>query len=100
MGVSDREVNPAESEAVTHVVPEAPVVRAEHAENTLTRLVEQQAAKVPSAWFLLAAFASMGVSLTAELRGNARVSRFVGQWVSPLLVMGVYNKLVKTIGSR
>jgi hypothetical protein len=40
------------------------------------------------------------VSLAAEFAGRQRVSRFVGMWPGPLLVMGVYNKLVKTFGAR
>ena len=63
-------------------------------------MIEQQTAKIPSHWFLLAALGSMSASLMLELAGRQRESRFVGQWPSPLLIMGVYNKLVKTIGTR
>lgn len=76
------------------------VLRSEYRESLLTRMIEQQAAKVPSNAFLVASMAAMGISLIAELRGHARVSRFVGMWAGPLLTMGVYNKLVKTLGSR
>lgn len=76
----------------------APVVRAEHREGGLTRLVEEQTAKFPSHVFLAAAFAAMGVSIVAEVAGKRRVSQFVGMWPGPLLVMGVYNKLVKMLG--
>ena len=34
-----------------------------------------------------------------EVKGDAEKSRFVGQWVSPFLLLGVYNKLVKIAGS-
>ena len=74
--------------------------RAEHAEGDVARLIEQQTAKVPSHWFLVAALGAMGVSLGLELSGRHRASRFVGQWPAPLLIMGMYNKLVKTLGSR
>jgi hypothetical protein len=33
------------------------------------------------------------------LKGNIEKSRFVGSWVSPFLLLGVYNKLVKVAGS-
>ncbi len=78
----------------------APVVRPEHAESEVGRLIEQQTAKIPSHWFLLAAFGAMGMSLVLELSGRTRASRFVGQWPTPLLIAGTYNKLVKTLGTR
>jgi hypothetical protein len=80
--------------------PEAPVVRAEHRESSLTRLLEQQTAKIPSDFFLAAALGSMLTSLVLELAGRRRQGRFVGMWPGPLLVMGVYNKLVKLLGAR
>ena len=75
-----------------------PVIRTEHRENLLTRMLEHQTAKVPSSVFLFAALASMVVAATAELTGRRRVSRFVGMWPGPLLTMGLYNKVVKTMG--
>lgn len=78
----------------------APVVRDEHAEATFTRLVEQQTAKIPSHWFLVVSLAAMGASLVLELAGNHRYSRFVGMWAPSLLIVGVYNKLVKSLGPR
>lgn len=78
----------------------APVVRPEHAEGELARLIEQQTAKIPSHWFLIGALGAMSLSLGLELAGRQRESRFVGQWPSPLLIMGIYNKMVKTLGTR
>ncbi len=92
------DVNPAHEESAP---PEmAPVVRAEHREGTLARMVEQQTAKIPSDLFLLASLSAMGLSLVAEFSGRPKASRFVGMWVGPLLTMGVYNKLVKMLGPR
>ena len=93
----DLEVNPA---AHRPAMPEPPVLRPEHAESSLTRLLEQQAAKVPSDLFLAAALVSMVASLGCELTGRQRGSRFLGMWPGPLLVMGVYTKLVKLLGPR
>lgn len=42
----------------------------------------------------------MGVALAADIKNRPRVSRFVGIWAGPLLTMGIYNKLVKTMGVR
>ena len=89
------DVNPAAD------VPEiAPLIRPEHAEGELARLIEQQAAKIPSHWFLFAAAGAMALSALLEVSGRRRASRFVGQWPSPLLLGGIYNKLVKTLGTR
>ena len=93
------DVNPA-SEQSERSYEAAPVLRIEHAEGSLTRMIEQQTAKVPSDVFLVLAFGAMVASLYFELRGERRRSRFVGMWPGPLLVMGVYNKLVKTFGPR
>jgi hypothetical protein len=92
------DINPA-AEASLAVAP-APVVRPEHAEGDLARLIEQQTAKIPSHWFLIGAFGAMGLSLGLELAGRRREGRFVGQWPTPLLIMGIYNKIVKTLGTR
>jgi hypothetical protein len=91
------DVNPA-ARASLH--ESAPVIRPEHAEGELARLIEQQTAKIPSHWFLLAAGASMVLSLVLELSDRPRAGRFVAHWPTPLLVGGIYNKLVKTLGTR
>lgn len=96
--MAPQDVNPAGREAVTYAP--APVVRDEHAESTFTRLLEQQAAKVPSDVFLFAALGAMGLAVALEAVGHSRASRFVGMWPPALLAMGVYNKLVKVVGPR
>lgn len=95
----DLPTNPM-SEASEIVYQSAPVFRAEHGENRMTRLVEQQAAKVPSLAFLAIASVAMLVSLGFEVSGRRRTSRFIGMWPGPILTMGVYTKLVKTFGAR
>ena len=97
------DVNPASEVSKQDYMAAAlapPVVRPEHSEDSFTRLIEQQTAKVPSHVFLFASFCSMATSLGLELAGREREARFIGLWASPLLVMGVYNKLVKTLGPR
>ena len=96
-GTQTPEVNPF---AHTDAAEMPAVFRSEHRESLLTRMIEQQTAKVPSNAFLIASMAAMTVSMIAELRGQSRLSRFVGMWAGPLLTMGVYNKLVKTLGTR
>jgi hypothetical protein len=96
--MSPLDVNPAADASVAHV--STPVIRPEHAEGDLARLIEQQAAKVPSDWFLFAALGTMAVSLGCELANRQRASRIIGMWPTPLLALGIYNKLVKTLGTR
>ena len=45
------------------------------------------------------AFAAIGVSMFMHANGKREDGLFVGQWVAPLLLFGVYNKLVKVAGS-
>jgi hypothetical protein len=94
-----QEVNPASGKLeIPYSAP--PVFREEHAEGRVTRLLEQQVAKLPSAAFLSASLAALCASLGLELASRTRTSRFVGMWVAPLLSMGIYVKLVKTLGAR
>jgi hypothetical protein len=68
-------------------------------EGTVARTIEQQTAKLPSDLFLWAAVASIVVSFILEVTGNEEKSRFIGQWVAPFLLLGLYNKIVKVAGS-
>jgi hypothetical protein len=68
-------------------------------EGMVARAIEEQTAKLPSDTFLWAAIGGMGVSAVLELAGYKDKSRFFGQWVAPFLLFGVYNKLVKQLGS-
>ncbi len=95
----DRDVNPR-AEASELVYRPAPVFRAEHGEDRITRTIEMQAAKVPSEVFLFLGLGAMAFSFGAELAHRTRLSRFVGMWPAPLLVMGLYNKMVKLMGPR
>jgi len=72
---------------------------ASHSEGPIARTIEQQTAKLPSDTFLWAAIGSIGASALLRMMGKKHASLFVGDWVSPLLLFGVYNKLVKLHGS-
>jgi hypothetical protein len=67
-------------------------------EGTVARAIEEQTAKLPSDTFLWAAIGSMAGSITFELMGKKDAALFVGQWVPTLLILGLYNKLVKQLG--
>lgn len=96
------EVNPASGRSTEEVEVEdpAPVVREKHADPSLTLAIEHQTAKIPSHWFLIAAFGSMATSALLEATGRRRLGRFIGMWPASLLTLGVYNKLVKILGPR
>jgi len=64
-------------------------------EDMVTKAIEKQTVKMPSDIFLFAAMGAAAISLTLKCMGNDRNATFVGQWVAPILIMGVYNKLVK-----
>lgn len=67
-------------------------------EGKFTVAIEKQTSKIPSGVYLTAALASMAASLTLKCLGHKKSALFVGQWASPFLIMGLYNKLVKTEG--
>jgi hypothetical protein len=93
------EINPMRDRTTDEDHGFAPRSRGAHAEGSFTRMVEQQTARVPSAYFLAASLASMGVSAGLLLLRQDRLSQFVGMWAPTLLITGVYNKLVKTLGA-
>jgi hypothetical protein len=75
------------------------VARREHTEGYVAKAIEQQTAKLPSDTFLWAAVGSMVVSASLHMMGNRQASVFVGQWAPTFLILGLYNKLVKQLGS-
>jgi hypothetical protein len=70
-----------------------------HSEGPVAKAIEQQTAKLPSDTFLWLAIVSMGVSAALQLSGKRHASLFIGQWAPSLLLFGIYNKLVKELGS-
>ena len=76
------------------------MTQTDHSEGTVAKAIEQQTAKLPSDTFLWAAGAAIGTSLTLQIFGKQHASQFVGQWAPTLLILGLYNKLVKQLGSE
>jgi len=70
----------------------------QHREGPVASAIEEQTAKIPSDVYLWTAVTAMAASLTLKLMGNRHTSLFVGQWVAPILLFGIYNKLVKQQG--
>ena len=73
--------------------------RYENREGPVARAIEQQTARLPSDTFLWMAVAAMAGSAALQMAGNKHVSLFVGQWAPTFLLFGLYNKLVKQLGS-
>jgi hypothetical protein len=63
-------------------------------------MIESYTAEMPSASFLTLAVGAMAVSLMLMLTGRRNLANFIGQWAPTILIMGLYNKLVKLEGSE
>ena len=70
-----------------------------HREGRVAKTIEEQTAKMPSDTFLWMAVGAMAASASLQMMGNKHVSLFVGQWAPTFLIFGLYNKLVKQLGS-
>jgi hypothetical protein len=68
-------------------------------EGSVARTIEQQTSKLPSDTFLWVALGSIGVSLAMAIAGDQKKANFIGQWAPTLLILGLYNKVVKLQGS-
>ncbi|MCD7932793.1 MAG: hypothetical protein LUE98_05765 [Tannerellaceae bacterium] len=67
-------------------------------EGNVTVMIEKETSKIPSGVYLTAALVSMAASLTLKCLKQKHTALFVGQWAAPFLIMGLYNKIVKTEG--
>lgn len=87
-----------------------------HHEGKVARAIEKRTSAIPSDAFLWAAGAAIVGSLALQIYGlqkstrigmfqpsrmmtRAPLSTFVGQWAPTLLLLGIYNKIVKVMGS-
>lgn len=68
-------------------------------EDQVTAAIESYTSQVPSSAYLGLAIAAIAASVTCKLAKKDHASLFVGQWVAPFLLLGIYNKLVKQHGS-
>jgi len=70
----------------------------QHREGPVATAIEEQTAKLPSDLFLWIGMGFMAVSLGLQLAGKKKMSNFVGHWPANVLLLGLYNKLVKLEG--
>jgi hypothetical protein len=72
----------------------------QHNEGEITKRIEYYTSKVPSGTYLSLALGSIGISALLHLADRKSDAQFVGQWVPTILLLGLYNKLVKVEGSE
>ena len=65
----------------------------------MARTIEAQTAKLPSDTFLWASLGAIATSLVLQTLGKKAESLFIGQWAPTFLILGLYNKIVKELGS-
>lgn len=66
-------------------------------EGSGTEQVEKITGRVPSLIYFGLAVGSMAASAALVLTGRKQLGNFIGQWAPSILVIGLYNKLVKEI---
>jgi hypothetical protein len=75
------------------------VAPGEHKEGDITTAIEHYTSQVPSGVYLSLAVGSIAVSALLQMAGQKQNANFVGQWVPTILLLGLYNKLVKLEGT-
>ena len=68
-------------------------------EDQVTAAIEKYTSQVPSSAYLGLAIASIAGSIAFKIAKRDNAALFVGQWVAPFLLLGIYNKMVKQHGS-
>lgn len=71
----------------------------QHEEGTITKAIEHYTSMVPSGAYLSLAIGSIGLAAVMKMAGRDKDAEFIGHWVPTILILGLYNKLVKLQGS-
>jgi hypothetical protein len=69
-------------------------------EGETTKMIESYTAEIPSGVYLSLAMGSLALSVMMMLMGRRAMATFVSQLAPVILIMGLYNKLVKVEGSE
>jgi hypothetical protein len=69
-------------------------------EGKTTKKIERATAAIPSGTFLVLAGGAVAGSLVLKLLGRHTTANFIGEWVPTILMLGLYNKIVKVLGSE
>lgn len=70
----------------------------EHTEGRIAKAIENQTAKLPSDIFLWAGLGMLGMSVLLHFAKQKHAALLIGQFASPFLIMGLYDKTVKQDG--
>ncbi|MBL7832299.1 MAG: hypothetical protein JNK18_00015 [Cyclobacteriaceae bacterium] len=70
----------------------------ERKEGSVAKAIESQTSRLPSDWFLWAAGGVAVSALILKLCKREHEALLVGQWTAPILILGLYNKMVKQAG--
>lgn len=76
------------------------VAPSQYEEGGMTKAVEHYTSQVPSGTYLSLAVGAIGLSAGLQFFGRKHAAQFVGQWVPTILLLGLYNKMVKLHGSE
>lgn len=69
-----------------------------HTEDRFTKQLETYTSEIPSSAYLGVAMGAIVASLLFQMAGQGKWGNFIAQWVPTVLIMGLYNKLVKLEG--
>jgi hypothetical protein len=73
-------------------------IKSKAEEGQVAKTIEDVTSQIPSDIFLWTAASMMAVSAGLVIAGKRHAGLFIGQWVAPFLLFGIYNKLVKQHG--
>jgi hypothetical protein len=68
-------------------------------EDQFTGMLDSITGKIPGSVFLGAAIVSILSSVVFKSARKHQGALYIGQWVAPFLILGIYNKMVKQHGS-
>lgn len=77
---------------------ELPELPGDQTEGKVAKAIESETAKIPSDFFLWTGLGMLGSSLAMFALGRRHSALMVGQFASPILIMGLYDKIVKQQG--
>ncbi|OSZ77026.1 hypothetical protein CAP36_11405 [Chitinophagaceae bacterium IBVUCB2] len=70
----------------------------ERKEGKVAKAIETQTSKIPSDIFLWSAMGAAAIATSLHCTGKKKDGLFIGLLVAPILIVGLYNKLVKVEG--
>jgi hypothetical protein len=85
-------------ELVNKAVKQVTNGKHDHSEGKVAKMIEEQTAKLPSDTFLWVGLGCLAFSAAIRIVGLRSAGQFIGQLAAPILIMGLYNKLVKVEG--